>query len=289
MILGISSFTYGWAIAGDENHEPMPETALIDDTVNFGLRCLQIGDNLPLHELSDERLRALKTLAQKHSIRLEVGARKLTEEHLQRYIKLAASLKAPLLRFVIDGDRYEPDLQTVKSILNDALPELKKRNIVLGIENHDRFKARELASLMHSIGSPYIGICLDCANSIGAGEGIEHVATLLAPYTINLHIKDFKAERLHHKMGFKITGAELGTGLTNVARLMQLVTAHNRCTSAVLEQWVSPAENFSGTLRKEREWAESGIRYLKSLPYFTSVFDKSPNHQIKSTNHQITR
>jgi len=246
----------------------MSETDLVKMTRLFDLHCLQIGDNLPLHTFSKERLHNFRSLIQEHKIRLEVGARKLTAENLQRYIELAEFLDAPLLRFIIDGDHYEPDIETIKSLLKDYLPELRKRNLILGIENHDRLKARELALIMESVNSPNVGICLDCVNSIGAGEGLEYVATLLAPFTVNLHIKDFKSERLSHKMGFTVTGTEVGKGLCDVALLMEKLQPFNRCQSAVLEQWVPPAELVSITVEKEQTWAAEGIRYLKDLPYF---------------------
>src|SRR5687768_15151029 len=100
MVLGISSFTYGWAIGieGSQPPNPMGETDLIQATVDFGLQCLQIGDNLPLHILSDEKLDSLKSQIWKHNLRLEIGARKLTADHLKRYIELAGYFHAPLLR-----------------------------------------------------------------------------------------------------------------------------------------------------------------------------------------------
>ncbi len=271
MILGISSFTYGWSISVAPDNgilKPMSETDLVKITRAFDLHCLQVGDNLPLHTFSEDRLHHLRSLIQEHKIRLEIGARKLTPEHLQRYIELAEFFDAPLLRFIIDGDQYEPDIHTVRTLLKDFLPELKKRNLTLGIENHDRLKAKELAHLMESIDSPSVGICLDCVNSMGAGEGLEYVATLLAPFTVNLHIKDFNAERLPHKMGFTITGAPVGKGLCDISLIMEKLQPYNRCHSAVLEQWVPPAELLSTTIEKEQTWAAEGIQYLKHLPYF---------------------
>jgi sugar phosphate isomerase/epimerase len=268
MILGISSFTYGWSIGVAPNSAGLSEVDLINNTRQFGLECLQVGDNLPLHILPREKLKDFKTSALNNNIRLEVGARKLTENHLQRYLDIAGFLEAPLLRFVVDENGYEPSRETIISILKNAIPELKKRRITLGVENHDRFKAKELASIMESISDDFIGICLDCVNSIGAGEGLEWVANLLAPYTVNLHIKDFNIKRLPHKMGFTVSGAPTGTGMLNLSWIMEKLSRYNRCQSAVLEQWVTPEQHLDETVRKENLWAEQGIRFLKQLPYF---------------------
>ena len=276
MLLGISTYTYGWSI-GIEGSRPdngMDEGQLVETCIHFGLRCLQMGDNLPLHTFTDERLLAFRKIIKKADLRIETGARKLTEDNLLRYLEICEELDSPLLRFVIDGDNYEPDLNTVQSIIKNALPELKKRRITLGIENHDRFKAKELATLMENIDNPHVGICLDCVNSMGAGEGLEHVAALLAPYTINLHIKDFRVQRLPHKMGFIITGERAGKGMTNVPYLMDLLNRYSRCKSAVLEQWVPPEKLLQETINKEKTWANDSIKYLLGLPWFKNGFIK---------------
>ena len=270
MILGLSSFGFSWSIgvAGQKLLQPMHELDLVRATIDAELSCLQIGDNLPLHSLSVDRLDKLKTALIENNIRIEIGARRLTAEHLRQYIDLANYLNAPLLRFVIDGDQYEPDLRSVRAIIADAIPDLEKKKITLGIENHDRFKARELADLMDTLESSQVGICLDCVNSIGAGEGLESVVDKLAPYTANLHIKDFIVQRPAHNMGFVITGVPAGQGLADVPRLMDSLSKYNRCQSAVLEQWVPFDTDVETTSAKEKQWSAASINYLRSLPYF---------------------
>lgn len=268
MILGISSFAFGWSIGieGNMPAHPINEADLVNYTLHSGLGCLQIGDNLPLHLLSPERLATLKALITKHNIRLELGARKLTADHLNHYIKLAAYFQSPLLRFVIDGDQYEPSLNTVTGIIRELLPVLSTHNLTLGIENHDRFKAVDLATMIESIGHDRVGICLDCINSLGAGEGFDWVSDVLAPHTVNLHIKDVAIRRMAHKMGFIVTGAPAGAGMINVPQLIEKLSRYNRCQSAVLEQWVEPEARIDDTVKKEHEWATRGIHYLMQLP-----------------------
>ena len=271
MILGISSFTYGWSIGVDGYASRLNEQDLIRQTMKFGLTCLQLGDNLPLHTLPHSRLTDLKRAAAENKVRLEVGARKLTEDHLHRYIDIAVFLQAPFLRFVIDENDYEPESKTIISILRNVLLDLRKYKITLGIENHDRFKSRELAKIMESISDEHVGICLDCVNSIGAGEGLEWVTDMLAPYTVNLHIKDFSIQRFSHKMGFTVAGTEAGKGMLDLPWVMEKLVPYQRCQSAILEQWVPPEEQLDDTIKKEYEWADQGIRYLKQLPYFKNT------------------
>ncbi|MEX2231135.1 MAG: TIM barrel protein [Cyclobacteriaceae bacterium] len=276
MILGLSSYTYGWSIGvpGSMPADPMREDDLVEKTLSFDLSCLQIGDNLPLHQLGEERLHALKSRVKQEGLRLEIGARKLTTENLQQYLEIAEFFNAPLLRFIIDDAGYEPNISTVVAIIKNHLNTLKQKKVKLGIENHDRFKAKELASIMESVGDEAVGVCLDCVNSLGAGEGLEYVAHTLAPYTINLHIKDYQIERLSHKMGFIVQGCTAGNGMMDIPGLLQVLAPYKRCESAILEQWVVPESTIGETILKENQWAIQGIHYLKSQMLFETNIKK---------------
>jgi sugar phosphate isomerase/epimerase len=267
MQLGISSFTYGWNIGfpGNIPEHPINEIDLVQQTVAFGLQCLQIGDNLPLHTFTPARKEKLKNELQKNHIRLEIGARKLNTENLTEYIELAAYFNSPLLRFVIDGNNYEPGTETVIDIIEPFLPQLVDKNIILAIENHDRLKSAAMAEMIESIDHANVGICLDCVNSMGAGEGLEQVVNLLAPHTVNLHIKDYKIQRLSHKMGFIIDGEVAGKGMLDVSWLLSKINKYKRCKSAILEQWVPPENNIMETCQKEKKWAVDSIHYLQSV------------------------
>jgi len=270
MVFGLSSFTYGWAIGtkGFTPEKPMTEIDLLSKTLKAGMHCLQVGDNLPLHMLSTERLEQFRTAVSQHDIRLEVGARKLDRDHLSRYIDIASYFKSPLLRFVVDGEKYEPDSAEIINVIKEFIPRLRENKLVLGIENHDRFKAKELAFIMQSIDSDRVGICLDCVNSIGAGEGLEWVSSVLMPFTVNLHVKEFIIQRVDHQMGFTVTGAPLGKGMIQLPVLLEKLAKYNRCESAVIEQWVTPEATLAETIRKEEQWANKSIEYLKQLSSF---------------------
>ncbi len=50
MVLGISSFTYGWAAGADQDltSTSMTEAELVKKATEFGVKCIQLGDNLPV-------------------------------------------------------------------------------------------------------------------------------------------------------------------------------------------------------------------------------------------------
>ncbi|MEJ1240986.1 TIM barrel protein [Chryseolinea sp. T2] len=277
MILGISSFAYGWwaGVKNARSVNPLSENDLLLIARKHGLHCIQFGDNLPVHQFDIDRRETLKRNIIDGGIRIELGARGLTADHLHTYIELAKFFNAPLVRFVIDEGPYEPSISSVADIIEDFIPMLEKESIVLGIENHDRFKATELVFLMESLGSRHVGICLDTVNSLGAGEGLDHVAELLSPYTVNLHIKDFTVQRVKHSMGLNVTGVPAGLGFLNTFALVEKLQGFHRCPSAVLEQWVPFQNDLDTTIALEQSWAEESLNHLKTISLF----------EFQRTNH----
>mgnify|MGYP001821072080 CR=1 FL=1 len=264
MKLGISSYTYTWSVGvpGSIPREPRDEIKLLQKAADLEVDCLQIADNLPLHNMKEERLRDLKQKAEEAGIELEVGARGMTPDMLFRYMEIASLLDSSILRFVIDGPHFTPSIKEVIGIVKEAVPELEKSNIRLAIENHDRLLAREFLEIVEGSQSPNVGICLDSVNSMGAGEGIETITTILAPNTFNLHIKEFLVERHPHMMGFTIVGRPVGQGQMPLAWILEQLGPF--CQSAILESWTPPEATVEQTMAKETRWAIESINYLKS-------------------------
>jgi 3-oxoisoapionate decarboxylase len=267
MQLGISSYTYTWAVGvpGSFPVKAFSAHDLIDKASFSEVSLVQIADNLSLENYSKEELKNLFWYAKNNNVSIELGSRGLTAEHTMKCLQIAEELSSPILRMVIDGPGYEPELQLIINIIKDLLPEFKSRNISLAIENHDRFKAREFEKIIQSSGSDLVGICLDSVNSMGAGEGFEEVSRILLPYTINLHIKDFTIRRATHKMGIIIEGAPAGKGMLNIKELVNKLYFTNSCKSAILELWTPPEINIEDTVLKEERWADESVRFLKTI------------------------
>ena len=267
MQLGISSYTYTWSIGvpGSLPMQQMSATDLVDRAVAFSLKLVQIADNLPIENFTEVELDNLRAYAYKNGVSIEMGGRGLTTEHTLKCLKAAEILRSPILRMVIDGAGFEPDIASIIQNINELLPELESREIRLAIENHDRLKAREFEQIIQTINSEWVGICLDSVNSMGAGEGFETVAEILVPYTINLHLKDFSIRRVSHKMGLIIEGTPAGSGMLNIADLIFKLNQLGRCRSAILELWTPPEKDLKDTISKEEEWADRSIKYLKTI------------------------
>lgn len=267
MRLGISSYSYTWAVGVPGNMPETPLTAfqLIDKAVELNVDLLQIADNLPLELLDREQLNGIYNYARNKGVSLEMGGRGLTPEHTLQCLQTAEILNSPILRMVIDQKDFEPDLKSIIAIIKALIPEFKKRNIRLAIENHDRLKALEFKYILDKVNSEWAGICLDSVNSMGAGEGFETVSEMLLPYTINLHLKDFIIRRVSHKMGFVIEGTPAGKGMLNIKPLVKELKRLNKCHSAILELWTPFQSDVSETIKLEEAWAKESIKFLKTV------------------------
>ena len=265
MKLGISSYSFTWA-SGVPGYPPpvtFDENNLLRKAVELGVGLVQIADNMPLHKMPEERIELLIKKAGKLNIELEAGANRMTAENLEDYIGIAQKIKSGILRFVIDGEDFKPEVTEIVAILKNTEPELRKRNLILAIENHDRLTTSQFLEIINRIGSPFVAICLDCANSLGMGEGIREVVTALAPYAVNFHLKEVLIKRKYHKMGFDIEGRPFGEG--SLPLEWMLAQLPSGCRTAILEQWTPPEDSLEKTIAKESEWAAKSISYLRKF------------------------
>ena len=267
MQLGISTYSFPWRIGTQNFPPPVPfgPHELLQYAAARNVRFVQFGDNYPLHLLNDDELGELKSQADQLNLSIQVGAKKLTVENVLSYIPIALSMQTDFMRIVIDDDNYYPSESMVIEVINELVPHLKRAKLILAIENHDRFPARSLENIITSTDSAHVCICLDTANSLGAGEGLGEVLSVLAPYTVNLHIKDFVVKRVNHKMGFRISGCTAGDGILDIPSLIREINKHGRCNAAILELWSDPQSTIEETIEKEKESVEKSIQYLKTI------------------------
>jgi sugar phosphate isomerase/epimerase len=257
----VGSFAFGWAAGQGSGFD---ELALLAFARRHDLPVVQVGDNMAAHTWPAERLDRFVLQARTDGTAIELGARGLTEEHLATYLALCERCGAGLLRFVADTHRYEPSPGDLVSLLRNATAALEQTGVVLALENHDRFAAGTLRRIIEDAATPYVGVCLDTANSLGAGEGLEAVTSVLAPVTVNLHVKDVRIARLPHMMGFIVQGTPLGDGQLPIRWAVEQVALHGRCTTAILETWTPPVENdLAATIAREAAGADAGIERLK--------------------------
>jgi 3-oxoisoapionate decarboxylase len=265
MRLGISSYTCTWAI-GVPGHEPphrMTVVELLAEAVRLGVRVVQICDNSPVAELSELELARCESFAQTHGLHIQLGTRGADPANLRRYLNMSRRFGSGFLRVVLNEKDGRFEGEALRQQLAEVLPEFQRAGVKLAIENYDWASLPELVRLIKELGEETSGICLDTVNSFGAPSGLEGVVGLLAPYTLNLHLKDFTVERVTSMMGFRIEGCAVGQGGLNVPWLLDHLAAHHRDVDAIIELWTPEGESLTATIQRERAWAEESVRYLR--------------------------
>jgi sugar phosphate isomerase/epimerase len=258
MKLGIGSFSYPWHIV----YQKMDVFDLLDKAAEHRIEVVQVCDNLPLINLSTEENRGVAARAKALGIQVEVGTRGLSAKNVMRHLDLCKIYRSPILRIVIDTKEYEPSLPEIIAILRPLLAELEAANVVLAIENHDRFRARDLRQIIDTLASDRVGICLDGANSLGAGEDIYTVLDQLAPLVVNLHLKDFSIRRLPTQLGFIVEGQASGDGMLDLQSMLPRLPQN---ITAIVELWVPERESLDATLSLENAWVERSISNMKAI------------------------
>lgn len=261
MKLGIGSYTYAWAVGVPGSPPPCPldARALCQRALDLGVRVVQLCDNLPL---PDSELDGLLDFARRHGLTIEWGTRGLDDATLNGIAPRLAMFGCPFVRLVVDRGPSQPSPAEVVDRLRHWLATLPD-SVSIALENHDRFSAAQLAAIIEATGRARVGITLDTVNSFGALEGPRVVVETLAPYVINLHVKDFVVQRVPSQMGFIIEGRPAGQGQLDIPWLLDALRAAGRHPNAILELWTPPADTLDDTLRRESQWAESSVAFLR--------------------------
>ncbi len=268
MRLGLGSYACAWAIGVPgypRPGSPLDAIGLVERAHRLGVHVVQICDNLPLDRLSPAELDRLERQASEWGMQITVGTRGISRPHLETYLGLALRFRSPILRLVVDTEEHKPGKEEIVQALRGLAPDLEAAGVQLAVENHDRFTAHVLAEVAAQVGSDAVGICLDTVNSFGALEGPKQVVSILAPWVVDLHIKDFCIFRPDHKMGFTLAGRPAGQGQLNIPWLLDMLQTHGCDPDAILELWPPLQETLAETIALEEEWCQTSIAYLRTL------------------------
>jgi len=257
--LGISSYAYRWAVRTAR----MDVFALLDRAHDVGVDVVQICDNLPLHDQSDEALADLARRADHLDLDLEIGIKGSQPENLRRHLAIAKRLDARLLRVVLTTDTWSPPLDDLVGVLEGMCSDLHEASVTLAVENHFHLSPDELAGLVQAVDDPLIGVCLDPLNAITKLVGVPETIETLAPFAVSAHAKDAVITR--PRTGFYISGCPLGEGLVDLAGLVSAVRRHNPAANVLVECWMDRLDDEETTLAQEERWVRQSVSHLNQL------------------------
>ena len=149
-------------------------------------------------KLEANRLEAV--LAWGHPDGLEGGTNTGALADLVRSIFLASALGSRVMRIVGSSLRFrdqphEPQLRRLAGMLREATKLAADQGVILAMENHIDFTAREILHLIEDVGSASFGVNFDTGNALRLFEDPVEEAKLLAPYIHATHIKDVSPRR----------------------------------------------------------------------------------------------
>lgn len=265
MILGLGSYTFRWSIGhkGLNPETPLQPEDLLDIAANHGLKVVQYADNMPLSPLSDEALASLNSKALALGISIEVGIQSFDTDELIRYIAIAEKLNARIVRVALDGEDSDKPITQLAAEFAENLPLAKAANVRIAIENHFNFPTPQMVELLKAIDSEQVGVCLDVANSICAGEWPMETVNTLAPHTINLHLKDYAIVPDAYGVGFAIYGTPLGDGRTDGDKVLAALPKDDNM-SVILEHWLPRSDDMSDACAQEHVWLAKSVAYART-------------------------
>jgi sugar phosphate isomerase/epimerase len=262
-MIGLGTYAFFWqhsALAP----EPLSLADMLRRTRELDVDLFQICDYESILGLSQAELRDLRSLADDLGITLELGTRGVQTDHLARYLSLAETLGASVVRSMINTAEHRPTLAEAEALLRTALPAYEAAGVTVAVETYEQVRSADLVSLVEAVASPSLGICLDPANSVAALENPVDVIDRCAPYVANIHAKDFAFTRRGGWVGFTLEGAPLGTGLLDYDYLLEAVTPAERGINQIVEHWLPLGETIEDTIALENTWNTSNLQYLRS-------------------------
>jgi sugar phosphate isomerase/epimerase len=272
MRLGISSYSYPWAVGvGDvQPKAPLNALHLIERAARLRVRVLQLADGLALHMLSAREIDAIAEAASRAGLTLEVGTRATDRESLLPYVRIAQLLGASLLRVVMRTSQQQLSSDETVALVREVLPQAERFGVCLGIETHESLRAHALRDIMQAVDSPHLGVVYDTANSLGCSESAEHVLETLADHVVNYHVKDVRIRRIPSGFGFLVEGTVAGAGDLDLPALtarIQALTPRKAVPeiNAIIEHWPPFDESIDKTVAIEERWTAESVRYMRKF------------------------
>jgi sugar phosphate isomerase/epimerase len=196
------------------------------------------------------------------------------EAYFADVARVARALGATRLRVgLLHGRRYDDfaSLEAWRGFADhwrEALPRAKAaldaHKLQVGIENHKDWTADELVALVRSVGSSYLGACVDFGNNISFLEDPLETANKLAPYAVTTHLKDMALRP--YAQGFELSEVPLGTGISPLGKMIGVLRRARPELPMCLE--MITRDPLKVPYREDRYWASFGGRDAARIAAF---------------------
>ncbi|WP_308467069.1 sugar phosphate isomerase/epimerase family protein [Rathayibacter soli] len=265
LMIGLGSYAFFWQQSVDAP-DPLSLIGAFEATRELGVELFQICDYAPLEAMTDREIRDAAAAAGGLGLTVQLGTKGIEPERLSRFLDHARRFDARLVRSMLHGANFWPDLAEAETWLRQAVPGYEAAGVTLALETYEQVATADLVDLVARIDSPALGICLDPANVVARLETPRDCVEQTAPYVKNVHVKDFAFARQAGWVGFRYGGVPMGTGLHDYPHLLATVRPRERGVDEVVEHWLSWQGDAGTTIRTEREWTRTTLEYLRRTP-----------------------
>lgn len=267
MKLGLGSYAFRWSIGIKDKvpARPMDAFDVLDAAEHYGLDLVQYADNMPLHKLSEAEHHKLYEVAQEKGITLELGSQSFHAEEVATYLEIGQRIHSKIMRVALDANDARMPVPELADQLRPLLDKARTAGMRIAVENHFNYPSPRMVDLLDTIDDPALGVCLDVANSICAGEWPEETVSMLSPYTINLHLKDYVITPDSYGVGFYIHGVPLGTGRAPIPWILDQLAHCPPDMSVLLEHWLPMGDSVAEAAAQERPWLDQTVAAAKDF------------------------
>jgi sugar phosphate isomerase/epimerase len=123
------------------------------------------------------------------------------------------------------GDDFQQARKRGLQALQWAEPVVARRKVRLAVENHKDEFVRERLETLRSIGSEYVGVCVDTGNDLSFLEDPMAVVEAYAPWAFSVHLKDMAVQE--YDDGFLLAEVPLGEGILDLTKVVSVLRRHH--------------------------------------------------------------
>ena len=195
------------------------------------------GAETSLPSLEPADVKAFRKKLEAYDMYLNANGLRLPKEkgdlaEFERSVRAFTEAGAKVTRSPLTGRRYEvfstqeeynKHYQQCKRSVELAEPVARKYRLKIGIETHKDWRTPDLVDWMKQVSSEWVGVCWDIGNNLALCEDPMEMLPALAPYCVNVHIKDMAVEA--YPDGFLLSEVVLGEGFLDVKKIVTTLRA----------------------------------------------------------------
>lgn len=251
MLLGLETFSYlPWFMAGR-----MDVFAFIRRARELGLDGVQLNigiarDNWGMLGGADPaRLKDVRALCEELGLFVEVDTRTYDRDTLAEALRISAELGADTLRTYVSTpedlhgaallDYMRPDgglardLRAAVPVIRSLLPLCARLGVRLALENHEYETSAQVANLVRTLDSEWVGTLIDVGNMMTLWEDPAAAVTAMAPWALSTHFKDHAV--IVDQGEPWVVGVPLGRGSIDLPECYRILAGQTALTRICIE------------------------------------------------------